>query len=306
MKHLPWISRKPIDPVSIAVWSVAIAFFVLIFGSLALWISQAWPAIAAYGSHLITGKEWFYRDHNFGAASMIYGSVVVSLIAIVLAAPVALAASVCISEYLPKPWRPWAKAMVEFLAAVPSVVYGLLGVLLLREWMEELLLNFDPLSGDMLITAGVLLAVMILPTVTTFSEDSLQAVPASQRLSAHGLALNRAEVIQSIVLPQAWHGMIGAVMLGVGRALGETIAVFLVIGRLDNALPERWLSLAPLVEPGQTLTSKLGGPETHISMGDQNHWGAMLSLGLILLAISAVFVGVGSILRRAPHSQSIN
>jgi phosphate transport system permease protein len=299
-----WQARRPPDLLTWLVWFGAIAFGLAMLSALGLWIAQAWPAISEYGQRLITGREWFYRNHSFGAAGMIYGSIVVSVLAMILATPIAFGAAIYISEYLPSSLRPWAKATVEFLAAVPSVVYGLLGVMLLRNWMADWFARFDAMSGDMLATAGVLLAVMILPTVTTFAEDSLRAVPSAQRLAARGLALNKAETIRLVVLPQAWPGMIGAALLGVGRALGETIAVFLVIGRLDNQFPERLFSPSVLIEPGQTLTSKLGGPETHISMGDPLHWGAMLSLGLILLAVSAIFVTTGTVLRRIRKKDS--
>lgn len=293
------IARRGPDLTTMLVWAVSTAFLAAVACALAMWISEAWPAIREYGDGLVTGKEWFYRKHIFGAAPMIYGSVVVSVLALVLAAPVGIGAAVFISEYLPPALRAWAKAAVEFLAAVPSVVYGLLGIIFLREWMAARLAAFDPLSGDMLATAGVLLAVMILPTVATFSEDSLRAVPDSQRASARGLGLTRAETIWHVVLPQARPAIIGACLLGMGRALGETIAVFLVVGRLDNQFPEKIFSPALLTEPGQTLTSKLGGPETHISIGDPLHWGAMLALGLILLVLSAAFVATGTLLRRS-------
>lgn len=290
--------RRGPDLVTSAVLLLGVVFFSALLISLGLWLHEAWPAVDQYGVGLVTGKEWFYRDHRFGAAGMIYGSVVVSVIAMVLAAPLAFGAAIFISEYLPAPLRPWAKMGIELLAAVPSVVYGLLGILILRGWMADLLAAFDPLSGDMLVTAGVLLAVMVLPTITTFAEDSLRAVPVEQRIAARGLGYNHAEMIWKVVLPQAGSGVAGAVMLGMGRALGETIAVFLVVGRLDNQFPERLLSLSALTEPGQTLTSKLGGPETHLAVGDPLHWGAMLGLGLILLIISAIFVMSGVLLRR--------
>ncbi|YCM46826.1 hypothetical protein V2O64_25235 (plasmid) [Verrucomicrobiaceae bacterium 227] len=198
-----WRKRRPPDLVTLTVWGLVLVFLLSILGVLGLWIGQAWPAISEYGSGLVTGKEWFYRDHNFGASGMIYGSIVVSLLAMVLATPLAFSAAIFISEYLPAPLRPWAKLAVEFLAAVPSVVYGLLGVILLRNWMVDWLASFDPLS-----------------------------------------------------------------------------------------------------EPGQTLTSKLGGPETHLAMDDPLHWGAMLSLGLILLVISALFVTAGILLRRLKTTDS--
>ncbi len=289
--------RRP-DAVTVGVWTISSGFFLGLLAVLALWIQQAWPAISKIGSELVKGREWFYRDNIFGAAGMIYGSLVVAVIALVLAAPVGIAAAVFISEFLTPRLRLPVKTAVEFLAAVPSVVYGLFGVIFLREWMAERLIAFDILSGDMLLTAGVLLAVMILPTVTTFSEDALRGVPQEQRIAARGLALSRAETVIHVVLPQAWPGITGAALLGTGRALGETIAVFLVVGRLDNQFPEKLFSLRPLIEPGQTLTSKLGGPETHIALGTPLHWGAMLSLGLILLVLSALFDATGTLLRR--------
>jgi phosphate transport system permease protein len=291
-------AKRTIDPIQCLVWIVSSTFFAGLLLILGLWITQAWPAISTYGFQLIAGKEWFYRDQSFGASGMIYGSIVVSLIALCLAAPVAISAAVFISEFLSPRLRPIVKAMVEFLAAVPSVVYGLLGILLLRERIADLLIDFDPLSGDMLLTAGVLLAVMILPTIATFSEDALRAVSQEQRLAARGLGMNRGETILHVVLPRAWPGILGAALLGTGRALGETIAVFLVVGRLDNQLPEKFFSLRSLIEPGQTLTSKLGGPETHIALGDPLHWGAILNLGLILLVLSALFVSTGTLLRK--------
>ena len=299
-----WQSRRPPDLTTCLVWSGALAFALAMLIALGLWIAQASPAISEYGQTLVTGQQWFYRHQLFGAAGMIYGSIVVSLLAFLLATPLAFGTAIYLSEYLPAPARPWAKTAVEFLAAIPSVVYGLLGVILLRNWMADFLSPFDPLSGDMLATAAVLLAVMILPTVTTFAEDSLRTVPAAQRLAARALALNKSQTIRRIVLPQAWPGMVGAALLGIGRALGETIAVFLVIGRLDNQFPDHLFNPSLLIEPGQSLTSKLGGPETHISMGDPLHWGAILSLGLILLIVSALFVITGILLRRLQKTRS--
>ena len=186
------------------------------------------------------------------------------------------------------------KVLIELLAGVPSVVYGLLGILLLRGWVYELFASFDPLSGDTLLTAGVLLAVMVLPTVVTLSDDALRAVPASQRRAARALGLTRGETILHVALPQARRGLGAALLLGIGRAMGETIAVFLVVGRQDNNLPERWLSLRPLLESGQTLTSKLGSSETNIGYGDPLHWAAIVGLGLILLLLTGGLTLLGT------------
>jgi phosphate transport system permease protein len=158
-------------------------------------------------------------------------------------------------------------------------------MLLLRDWVYRALERWDVWSGDTLLTGGLLLGVMILPTVVTLADDALRGVPSLQRQAARSLGLNRTETIVSIALPQAFPGLLAAVLLGFGRALGETIAVFMVVGRQDNQWPEKLLALRPLVEPGQTLTTKLGGAETFIAHADPLHWGAMVGLALVLLAM---------------------
>ncbi len=255
---------------------------------------QSMPVWQHEGWHYVTGTRWFFRQKQFGALPMIYGSVAVSVIALALAAPLGMCAAVFTAEYLPRRARLAVKVLIELLAGVPSVVYGLLGILLLRGWIYQLFARWDPLSGDTLLTAGVLLAVMILPTVVTFSDDALRAVPASQRRAARALGLTRGETILHVALPQARRGLGAAALLALGRALGETIAVFLVVGRQDNALPDHWLSLRALLESGQTLTSKLGGSEVNIGYGDPLHWGAIVGLGLLLLLLTGGLTLLGA------------
>lgn len=262
----------------IALASVGLLVGIFVWQSLPVWRAEGWS--------YLTGGKWFFRQHQFGALPMIYGSVVVSGIALLLAAPLGLGAAVFTAEYLPRPGRLAVKMLIELLAGIPSVVYGLLGILLLRDWIYEIFAPFEPLSGDTLLTAGVLLAVMILPTIVTLSDDALRAVPASQRRAARSLGLTRAETILQVALPQARRGLGAALLLALGRALGETIAVFLVVGRQDNNLPSPWYSLRPLVESGQMLTSKLGSSETNIAWGDPLHWAAMIGLGLILIVLT--------------------
>lgn len=270
---------------------VALATLALLVGIFA-W--QSGPVWQAEGLGYLTGAKWFFRQHEFSALSMIYGSLVVALIALLLAAPLGLGAALCTAEYLPRHARLAVKVLIELLAGVPSVVYGLLGILLLRDWIYDLFARFDPLSGDTLLTAGVLLAVMILPTVVTLSDDALRGVPAAQRRAARGLGLTHAETIFHVTLPQARRGLGSALLLALGRALGETIAVFLVVGRQDNNLPSSWFSPQPLLEAGQTLTSKLGSAETNIAWADPVHWGAIVGLGLILLVLTGGLTLLGA------------
>ena len=262
----------------------------------------AWQSIPVWrhsGGGYLVGTEWFYRAARFGAAPMIYGTAAVSAVAIALAAPVGVGAAVFTAEFLPRRLRMGVKAAVELLAGVPSVVYGLLGILFLRQWVYDALAPLDPLSGDTLLTAGLLLAVMILPTVMTLSDDALVGVSSLHREAARGLGLTRAEAVWSVALPQAAGGIVGAILLALGRALGETIAVYLVVGRQDNQWPDNLLSLRPLIEAGQTLTSKLGGSEVNIAYGDPLHWAAVVGLGLILLVIVLLVTLAGAWLRGA-------
>lgn len=271
----------------------AFAVGVLVF-MVVLFVWQSLPAWRHEGFGYLTGKKWFYRDALFGVAPMIYGTAVVSLIALVLAAPVGIGAGMFIAEFLPARVRYAAKLTIELLAGVPSVVYGLLGILFLRDWMYRALTPFDPLSGDTLLTGGVLLAVMILPTLMTLSEDALRAIPATQRAAARSLGLTRTEALLWVALPQARRGILAAVLLALGRALGETIAVFLVVGRQDNRWPENILSPRVWTEAGQTLTSKLGGSETNIAYGGELHWAAIIGLGLVLLVMVGVVTYAGA------------
>ncbi len=278
-------------------------FFSLVaLGTLALLTGIfAWQSVPVWrheGWGYLSGAKWFFRQREFGALAMIYGSIAVSMIALVLAAPLGMGAAIFIAEYLPQRARLAVKVLIELLAGIPSVVYGLLGILLLRDWIYDLFAPFDLLSGDTLLTAGVLLAVMILPTVVTLSDDALRAVPAAQRRAARALGLTRSETILHVALPQARRGLGAALLLALGRALGETIAVFLVVGRQDNNLPEHWWSLGKLLESGQTLTSKLGSSETNIAYGDPLHWAAIVGLGLILLVLTGALTILGTGFRR--------
>ncbi len=268
---------------------------------------QSRPAWAHAGLGLLTGRRWFFRAHEFGALPMLYGTLAVAGVALLLAGPLGLGGAVFTAEILGSRARVAVKSAVELLASIPSVVYGLVGVLVLRGWMEHLLAPFDPLSGDTLATAGVLLAVMVLPTVLSLADDALAAVPERQRQAARSLGLNRAQTIFAVSLPQALPGLGAALLLALGRALGETIAVFLVVGRQDNQWPEKLLSLAPLTSAGQTLTSKLGGSEVAIAYGDPLHWGALMALGVVLLLtaagiswLGAHWVARGTLARRSP------
>jgi phosphate transport system permease protein len=275
---------------------------VTIAGMLAMLITfvwQAWPVFRHSGWSYVTGPKWFYRQEIFGALPMIYGTFAVAAIALIIAWPIGVGAAIFSAEFLPNRLRMPFKVTVELLAGVPSVVYGLLGILFQREFVYTTFESFDILTGDTLLTAGLLLAVMILPTIMTLTDDALRSVPAPQRTAARGVGLSRVQAIWAIALPQAKRGMIAAALLALGRAIGETIAVFLVVGRQDNNSPSSLFSsdlFQKLLEPGQTLTSKIGGAETNIAYGDPLHFAAMVGLGLLLMVVVVGVTLIGALL----------
>ena len=238
---------------------------------------------------LLTSSVWDPAGGRFGAGAMVWGTAAVAGIAMAVAAPLGWAVAVAVNELAPRRWRRLLRAGCELLAVVPSIVYGLVGIVYVRPLVSGL--TGTP-GGDGLLTGGLVLAVMVLPTVVAVSIDALAAVPASTREAAAACGLTRTEVIGAAVLPQARRGLGAAVLLALARALGETIAVFLLVGRADGQLPTSLGgALSSLVHPGQTLTTKLNGPESVLAGTTGAHWAALCALGLVLLlAVAALTV----------------
>lgn len=234
---------------------------------------------------LFTSSTWNPGTLAFGGLAMIYGSAAVCVLALALAVPIGWAAAVALSEYLPPRLAKPLRLSIELLAAVPSIVYGLIGILVIRPFVADL--GAVP-GGDSLLAAGIVLAVMIMPTIVAVSVDALSAVPGRYREAAYSLGLTRREVVRSAVLPQARSGMRAGILLGLARALGEAIAVFMVIGRADGRLPQSPGDIfSSLVRPGQTLTTKLAGPEPMLAGTSGPYFAALCGLGVILLALVA-------------------
>ncbi len=251
-------------------WFFCLVALVAIAGVVGLFAWQSVPVWHQEGWGYLTGTKWFFRQHLFGALPMIYGSVTVAAIALLLSAPIGFGAAIFTAEYLPRRPRLAVKVLIELLAGVPSVIYGLLGILLLRDWIYDAFARFEPLSGDTLLTAGALLAVMVLPTIVTLSDDALRGVSSAQRQTARSLGLTRAETIFSVSLPQARAGMGAALLLAFGRALGETIAVFLVVGRQDNNLPASIFSLRPLLDRARRSRASSAVPKRTLPMATRS------------------------------------
>ncbi|MCI5043917.1 MAG: phosphate ABC transporter permease subunit PstC [Aquisalinus sp.] len=248
---------------------VVLVFMVLMMSS--------WGAISSEGLGLFTHK-WHPAGGEFGVLPMIFGSAAVTLIALTIATPLGLLAAIFTSELLNPAWRAPVKSALEILAGIPSIIYGLIGVAFFSIWIGNL---FDLQSGRTILTAGILLAIMILPTIITLCDDALHNVPQKYRESATGLGLYKYEVVRDVLLPIAKTDITGAILLALGRALGETMAVMLVIGSIDR-VPDPFFNV---LEAGQSITSKLGREIAESSFGSV-HFSALIFMSLILVAIT--------------------
>jgi phosphate transport system permease protein len=248
---------------------------------------------------------WDVTRDLFGAASFIYGTLVTSTVAILVAAPVAVGLALFLTEMAPPGLRPIVSFPLELLAGIPSVVYGLWGLFvlvpILREKVEPLLgatLGHVPLLGALFsgpqiglgfLAAGILLAIMILPTITSISIEVLRTVPGAQREAALALGATRWEAIRLAVVPYGRAGIVGAVMLGLGRALGETMAVTMVIGNSPRIS-------ASLFAAGYSLPSVIANEFAEAS--GELHTGALAALGLILFGVTLLLNSAARILVR--------
>jgi phosphate transport system permease protein len=262
-------------------------------------VRTAMPAIRAFGFRFLVTSTWDPVAEQFGAVPFVYGTLVSSLLALVIAVPLGVGAAVYLAELAP----PWIRSpmafLVELVAAVPSVVYGLWGIFvlapLLRTWVEPALgktLGFLPLFqgppyGVGMLAAGIILAIMVVPFITAVSREVLLAVPNSQREAALALGATRWETTRLAVLRYGRSGLVGAVLLGLGRALGETMAVTMVIGNR----PEVALSL---FAPGYTMASVIANEFTEAT--SDLYLAALIEVGLLLFAITVAVNGLARLL----------
>jgi phosphate transport system permease protein len=274
-----------------AVLAAALLILLVVVGLAADLAWESRQAIGQFGLGFLVTSTWDPVHKQFGALPYIFGTLATSLIAVVLAFFVGVGAALFLIELSPNRLRGPISALVELLAAIPSVVYGLWGIFvlvpLMRVHVEPFLhntLGFIPIfSGPQiglgLFTGGVLLAIMILPTVAAISRDVIAAVPVEQREAAYALGATRWEVISGVVLPYARSGIVGAVILGLGRALGETIAVTMVIGGRAQITHS-------LFSLGYTIAAVIANEFTEATY--KLYLSSLFELGLILLAISMI------------------
>jgi phosphate transport system permease protein len=257
---------------------LVIVLFLLVVGVL---LVQGWPAITALGVRFLASSHWNPVTHNFGALPFVFGTLATSALAMLIAVPLGVSTAAFLSEIAP-PWlRRGGAFLVEMLAAIPSVVYGTWGLLVLAPAMAKfyLWIGGPETTGKGIFTAGLILAVMILPYVTAISFDVCQAVPRTQREGSLALGATRWQTIWSVVLPYASSGIMGASFLALGRALGETMAVTMLIGNTSE------ISFS-LFAKGDSIASCIA---TQLNGADDSFWrSTLIELGLVLVLVTIV------------------
>ena len=272
--------------------AAALAAIVLLGAILWKVIDLAWPAISKYGLAFITEDVWDPVHRNFGALPFIYGTAVSSLIALVIATPLAIAIALWLSELAPRGFRGVVGSLVEMLAAIPSVVLGLWGILVLgpflaqhlEPWLHEHL-GFIPIFGEPtstgtgLFTAGLILTIMIVPIIASICRELFLQVPSELEEGALALGATRWEMVRGVILPATRTGIAAAIILGLGRALGEAIAVTQVIGGGTDIT-------ANIFGPSDTLASKIAA--SYQGAATRLEQSSLLYLGAILLVIGLI------------------
>jgi len=250
---------------------------------------DAFPAIRKFGPAFIISSSWDPVRDSFGALPAIYGTLLSSAIGLLIAVPISLGSAIFLTEMAPSWMRSPASFLIEMLAAIPSVIIGLWGLFVLvpfvrihiESWLGSKLgfLPFfqGPPFGVGFLSAGIILAIMIIPIITAVSRDAIRAVPNEQREAMFALGATRWETIRKVVLPFCRSGLIGAVILGLGRAMGETMAVTMVIGN-------NYALTASLFSPGSTIASKIAD-EFNEATGDV-FIGSLVELALVLFAVT--------------------
>ncbi len=267
------------------------------------------PVLQQYGLSYITGSTWRPNETarnaaEFGALPYIFGTVVTSILALLLATPLAVGAALYVSEYAPKWLAKPISFMVELLVTIPSVAYGLWGLLVLAPFMRDQVQPFlqntlgpipiigelfqGPMYGQGLLTAGVLLAIMILPTIMALSREVISQVPRLQKEGSLALGATKWEMLSMAVLPFAKPGILGSMVLGLARAFGETMAVTLVVGNASSKISPS------LFTPGYTIASAIANQFTDAN--SPIHFSAIVGLGLILMVVASLFNIIARIL----------
>ena len=256
-------------------------------------------ALRRFGWHFLVSSDWDPVNEQFGAVPFIFGTLVSSAIALLIAVPISIATAVYLTELAPLWLRQPLTMFIELLAAVPSVILGLWGIFVMVPWLRGHLFPWlqsafgflplfqGPIYGVCMLSAGIILAIMIVPIITSISREILRSVPGLQREAAYALGATRWEVTRIAVLSYAKKGLFGAVILGLGRALGETMAVLMVSG---NGMQISWSLLAPV----STLATGIAGQFTEAT--EDTYISALFELGLVLLGVTVLVNALAQLL----------
>ncbi|CAM8657710.1 PstC ABC-type phosphate transport system, permease component [Comamonadaceae bacterium] len=282
----------------------ALITLILLVAILVTLTMSAWPAISKYGLSFLTSTTWDPVQEDFGGLVMIYGTLATSLIALLIAVPVSFGIALFLTELSPA-WlkRPLGTA-IELLAAVPSIVYGMWGLLVfgpvLATYVQQPIQAMTagvpyvgaffsgPPVGIGILSAGIILAIMIIPFIASVMRDVFEVTPPMLKESAYGLGATTWEVVSKVVLPYTKTGVIGGIMLGLGRAIGETMAVTFVIGNFNQ------LDSLSLFQAANSITSALANE--FAEAGEGLHQAALMYLGLVLFFITFVILSLSKVL----------
>jgi phosphate transport system permease protein len=275
--------------------AAAFGVLVILGGVMVALVLGSLPALRQFGFGFLTSQRWNPVTENFGALAPIYGTLVTSAIAMLIAVPIGILIAVFLTELCPQWLRRPVGIAIELLAGIPSIIYGIWGLFIFAPFLQETVQPFlisvfgevpvlsslfaGPPYGIGMLTAGLILAIMVLPFITSISRDVFEAVPPVLKEAAYGVGCTTWEVVRHVVLPYTRVGVIGGVMLGLGRALGETMAVTFVIGNAHKVS-------ASLLAPGTTISSAIANEFTE-AVGDL-YTSSLIALGLILFVITFI------------------
>ena len=281
----------------------AIVVLLILSGIIASLIYGSLPALGAYGFGFLVTQVWNPVTEKFGALAAIYGTIVTSFIAMLIAVPVGLFISVFLTELCPLWLRRPIGIAIELLAGIPSIIYGIWGLFVFAPFLQQTLQPFlintlgnvpgledlfaGPPYGIGILTAGLILAIMVLPFITSISRDVFEAVPPVLKEAAYGVGCTTWEVVRYVVLPYCRTGVIGAIMLALGRALGETMAVTFVIGNAHRISPS-------ILAPGTTISATIANEFTE-AVGDL-YTSALIAIGLILFVITFIVLAIARLM----------
>ncbi|AZO03504.1 MULTISPECIES: phosphate ABC transporter permease subunit PstC [unclassified Mesorhizobium] len=277
----------------------AILVLVLLGGVAISLIAGSWEALSKFGISFLSTESWNPVTENFGALAPIYGTIVTSAIAIIIAVPIGIGIGVFLTELCPRPLRRPIGIAVELLAGIPSIIYGIWGLFVFAPFLQTTIQPFiiwlfkgvpglnslfaGPPYGIGLLTSSLILAIMVLPFITSITKDVFDTVPAVLKESAYGIGCTTWEVTRRVTIPYTRVGIMGGVMLGLGRALGETMAVTFVIGNAHRIS-------ASLFAPGTTISATIANEFTEAD--GAIYTSSLVALGLILFIITFIILAL--------------